>query len=354
MKAMKKFIFVTTVLFSAISNGQATYQTDFVSPEGTFPANHGSSIVELPNGELLTCWYAGAAEKAKDVQVQCSRKSMNAQVWGDPEVAVAKGERMPRTPFKYRSLGNASLYLDSENILWLFYTPIMFFDGWSAAHVDYKTSKDFGKTWSKAKTLRTFFGNLAKNKPIKLDDNHFMIPLYHELITNTGYTAIIKHKDGKILSKHRQHIPGSKQIQPSVVWFADQTMFAYMRMAKGNNIAVKKFNFEKKKWKDAGSTNLPNPDAGVDAVKFGDMVLMVYNDSYESRSVLSLAYSHDGKNFTKIHDFENGLDCSYPAIIVSSDGNVHVTYTYDFRGAIKHVTFNREWLDNLIAAPDLN
>lgn len=344
-----KILFLSSLFlgFSLVTQAQPLYTEDFVSPPGMFPANHGSSIVELPSGELMTCWYAGTAEKAKDVQVQCSRKTGDAETWEPPQVAVARGERMPKTPFKYRSLGNAALYLDSENILWLFYTPIMFFDGWSAAHVDYKTSTDFGKTWSKAKTFRGFFGNLAKNKPIKLDDSHFMVPLYHELITHTGYSCIVKHEGGKIDSKRCLHIPGSKQIQPSLVITDAGELLSYMRMNKHTNIEVKEFNFKTKRWKKTGATNLPNPDAGIDAINYEGMVLMVYNDSSESRNVMSLAYSTDGKNFTKIWDFEKGVDCSYPAIIKASDGKVHVTYTYDFRGAIKHITFNSEWLKSV-------
>ncbi len=346
------YFFLFAIVFSAsmAAQAQSLYLEDFVSPPGLFPANHGSSILELPDGNLLTCWYAGTQEKAPDVQVYCSRKlSASDSIWEVPTVAVARKERMPGTPFKNRSLGNAALYMDNENILWLFYNPIVFFNGWSAAHVDYKTSTDFGKTWSKAKSLKGFFGNLGKNKPIKIDNNHFMVPLYHELLSHTSYTCTIEHKLGKLISKSCTPITGDNQLQPSLVLNKPDQLLSYMRMYKHENIAVAEFDFKKKSWGKTTATNLPNPDAGVDAIKYDEnTILMVFNDSPTSRSIMSLAYSTDGKKFKKIWDFENSLDCSYPAIIKTKDGNVHVTYTYNFRGAIKHVMFNSEWLKSVM------
>lgn len=345
MKATS-LVILFVFLFLSRAHSQSIYHEEFISAPGLFPANHGSTLVDLPNGLLLSCWYAGTKEKATDVQVYCSQRAKDAEdAWTTPAVAVARQEKNPGSLFRYRSLGNAVLYLDNEQVLWLFYTPIMFFDGWSAAHVDYKTSTDLGKTWSKAKSFKSFFGNLAKNKPIKIDDQHFMLPLYHELTSHTGYTCTIKHKAGKILEEDCKKIYGNDQIQPSIVRPKPEELFAYMRMNKHVNIGVSKFNFKLNQWSLTEPTNLPNPDAGVDTVTTEDgTILIVYNDSYEGRNILSLAFSKDGKEFKKIWDFENGIDCSYPAIIRSKDGQFHVSYTYDFRGAIKHVNFNSEWL----------
>src|SRR5437868_10024039 len=45
--------------------------------------NHGSCIVECPNGDLLTCWYNGSGERrADDVKVEGSRKRPGAKGWG--------------------------------------------------------------------------------------------------------------------------------------------------------------------------------------------------------------------------------------------------------------------------------
>lgn len=79
---------------------------------------------------------------------------------------------------------------------------------------------------------------------------------------------------------------------------------------------------------------------------------MVYNPSISTRDTLSLAYSTDGVQFTKIHDIvtEGGKESSYPAIITDSQGRYHVTYTSQQRATIKHVTFTQAWLDTAIAS----
>ena len=42
-------------------------------PNGGFPTAHGPAMVELPDGSLLCCWFAGTYEGDADVHVICSR-----------------------------------------------------------------------------------------------------------------------------------------------------------------------------------------------------------------------------------------------------------------------------------------
>ena len=66
---------------------------------------------------------------------------------------------------------------------------------------------------------------------------------------------------------------------------------------------------------------------------------MVYNPSPTSRAKLALAVSNDGKAWrqvTMLEDESQG-ECSYPAMIQSRDGQVHITCTWR-REKIKHVT----------------
>ena len=46
--------------------------------------NHGSSIVESPNGDLLACWFHGRGERtADDVLVQGARKPAGGKQWSE-------------------------------------------------------------------------------------------------------------------------------------------------------------------------------------------------------------------------------------------------------------------------------
>lgn len=47
--------------------------------------NHSSSIVELPNGDLLVCWFHGSGERtADDVLIQAARWNKSTRKWREP------------------------------------------------------------------------------------------------------------------------------------------------------------------------------------------------------------------------------------------------------------------------------
>ena len=83
---------------------------------------------------------------------------------------------------------------------------------------------------------------------------------------------------------------------------------------------------------------LPNPNSGIDAVTLRDgRQLIVYNHANRGRSPLNVALSLDGKTWQAalVLESEPG-EYSYPAVIQSADGLVHITYTWK-RQRIKHV-----------------
>jgi alpha-L-rhamnosidase len=86
---------------------------------------------------------------------------------------------------------------------------------------------------------------------------------------------------------------------------------------------------------------LPNPNSGIDAVTLLDgRHLLVYNDSETQRSPLNVAMSKNGKKWQSILRLEDEPgEYSYPAVIQTSNGRVHITYTWR-RQTIKHVVIN--------------
>ena len=80
---------------------------------------------------------------------------------------------------------------------------------------------------------------------------------------------------------------------------------------------------------------------GVDAVTLMDgRHLLVYNHTPIARSPLNVAVSKDGKAWTPALVLEDQRgEYSYPAVVQSRDGLVHVTYTWK-RQKIKHVVID--------------
>ena len=93
-----------------------------------------------------------------------------------------------------------------------------------------------------------------------------------------------------------------------------------------------------KSWGPMAATALPNPSAGIDALRLRDgRFLLVYNPITKGRDKLEVAVSPDGKAWRRavVLEDEPG-EYSYPAAIQTRDGLVHVTYTWR-RERIKHV-----------------
>lgn len=91
-------------------------------------------------------------------------------------------------------------------------------------------------------------------------------------------------------------------------------------------------------WTELAAIPLPNPNSGTDAVTLSDgRQLLVYNHVERGRSPLNVAVSADGKAWraAMVLEDEPG-EFSYPAVIQSSDGPVHITYTWN-RRRIRHV-----------------
>ncbi|MFC1474594.1 exo-alpha-sialidase [bacterium] len=301
-----------------------------------YPSCHGATITELPGGALMAAWYAGAYEKAKDVVIFASMLPKGADDWKKPFIL--------HDTMSY-SEGNPVLYTDRGGRVWFFYVT-MFGDMWTDCKVYYKTSDDGGKSWNAPVTLREETGWMTRNRPLELKDGTFILPMYDEvrwqplfMLTNDG---------GKTWAAagEKLEVPGGA-IQPAVIPRDDGSLLAFLRTGEpGGNVWTIESKDSGATWGSPARTELPNPNAAVDAVKLiSGAVAMVFNDSPYDRTPLSVALSHDdGKTWPDKRKLEKKFgEFSYPAMIQASDGTIHIVYTYK-RTQIKHAAFNEEWL----------
>jgi len=134
-------------------------------------------------------------------------------------------------------------------------------------------------------------------------------------------------------------------IQPSILFHKDGSLQALCRSQ--NRAILETWSKDNgRTWSPLAATSLPNNNSGTDAVTLKDgRQLLVYNHvlpppgkSKGERSPLNVAVSPDGKTWYAALVLENDTlgQYSYPSVIQSSDGMVHIVYTWR-RKKIKYV-----------------
>jgi predicted neuraminidase len=113
-------------------------------------------------------------------------------------------------------------------------------------------------------------------------------------------------------------------------------------------VSVARTDDSGRSWSSPLPLDLPNPDAGLAAIRLIDgRLLLAFNDSPDSRENLGLAVSTDeGQTWARVLMLpeEPGGHYSYPFLMQARTGDVHLVYAWQ-RKVIKHVTFNPAWLD---------
>jgi predicted neuraminidase len=95
---------------------------------------HGSTVVELPNGDLLAAWFQGSGERwADDVAIMGARLKAGKENWSKTFVMADVPEFPDINPI---------LFLDSQQRLWLmWYTVIA--NQWETSLPKYRISKNY-------------------------------------------------------------------------------------------------------------------------------------------------------------------------------------------------------------------
>lgn len=329
----------------------ALRSAEFIYPlEGrATPECHASTLVETPSG-LVAAWFGGTHENHPDVGIWFSRKT--PQGWTTP-VELVDGSEGESQDY---ACWNPVLFQPKQGPLMLFYKVGVNPRLWWGALI---TSQDGGSSWSEPRRLGTseklFAANQnllgpVKNKPIQLSDGSILCPSSTE---NEGWRVHFEWTPdfGKSWQVIGPLLDGEQldAIQPSILTHADGRMQILCRTKQGV-IGTAWSEDGGKTWGPMQSTTLPNPNSGTDAVTLRDGTqLLVYNHSVRSRTqngrqILNVAISKDGMHWKPVMTLENEGHpdgYSYPAVIQTADGKVHITYTWR-RQTIKHVVLDPE------------
>ena len=323
----------------AAGQSGAVVKSEFIYEKAPVPSCHASTIVQTKNG-LVAAFFAGTDEGEPDVGIWTSRQEPAGDKWSAPVEVVngvsGDGKRYPCwNPVLFQAPG-------TDGPLLLFYkvgpTPRQ----WWGMLV---TSADGGKTWSKPARLPDGILGPIKNKPVLLPDGRLLCG------SSTEHDGWLIHMEwttdlGKTWDKTPPlHDKKLELIQPTILTHGGNKLQTLCRSQQGS-VAESWSSDAGKTWTPSKLVaGLPNPDAGIDAVtlRYGRHVL-VYNPTKRGRTPLSVAVSSDGKTWTPAATLETAPgEYSYPAVIQTDDGKVHVTYTWK-RQRIKHAVLDLEKL----------
>jgi predicted neuraminidase len=356
---------------------------------------HGSSIVECPNGDLLACWFYGTGErKANDVIIQGARYSKSSQSWSNV-FTMADFEGFPDC--------NPVLFINN-NKLFLFWIKVID-NKWEKSELYRLTSTDYLKAgapkWSGAakkieidpsghfaKDLEDGFDILKKDYGYDPIWAEYAPPYYkllidsakedidkckmgwmtriHPIVTNSGRILLPLYSDGFNVSLcgisddggnswyGSKTIVGLGPIQPSIVEKRNGDLVAYMRNSGESKRILKSVSVDSgDSWSVAVDTNIPNPGKSIEAISINNDSewIMVFNDQEDDYNNLSVALSED-EGFTwkykrKIaYSEDDGTSYTYPSVIQSTDGLIHVTYSSHLSSGntIMHSTFSTDWI----------
>jgi predicted neuraminidase len=312
----------------AVAADPALVKSEFIYESAPFPQCHASTVVETTGG-LVAAWFGGTRERYPDVAIWLSR-CVDGKWTAPVEVATGVQPDGTRHP-----CWNPVLFQPSTGPLLLFYKVGPSPSKWWGM---LRTSGDGGKTWSDARRLPDGILGPIKNKPVQLASGDILCPTSSE---DRGWRVHFERSSdgGKTWSATEPINDGREigAIQPSILQHRDGKLEAVGRTQQGKVFATWSED-QGKTWSKMALTDLPNPNSGLDAVTLADgRHLLIYNHTARGRSPLNLAISADGKSWQAalVLEDEPNAEFSYPAIIQTSDGLVHITYTWK-REKVRH------------------
>jgi predicted neuraminidase len=326
-------IAVSAVPLAAATPGVVREELIYEEPQ--HPQCHASTLAETPAG-LVAAWFGGTREGANDVGIWVARQTKDG--WSKP-VEVVNG----KTADKQYPTWNPVLFQmpaagGKPGELLLFYNVGPSPSKWWGMLT---RSNDQGQTWGEPERLPEGILGAIKNKPVLLADGTLLCPSSTE---HAGWQVQMEWtKDGgKTWKKTEPLCDGKTQhaIQPTVLTTKEGLEILCRTRTPGEILRATSTD-QGQTWSKLEPIDLVNPNSGIDGVSLRDgRQLLVYNHTRRGRSPLNVAISVDGKTWQAAAVLEDQPgEYSYPAVIQTSDGLVHITYTWK-RQRVKHVVLD--------------
>jgi predicted neuraminidase len=377
--AFKKIMTILALLLISCTSIHAQHMNDLGYPhlkKAIFEPQkqhvHGSSIVSLPNGDLLSCWFQGSGERqANDVRIMGARLKKGDTEWSEPfEMADTPG--LPDC--------NPVLFLNKEGKLFLVWIAVLA-NRWEQSLLKVRTSDHYNESgapqwnwqdnillnpdetfatavekglkhiepsaagWSEfapsydkmiveaaKEPQKRSIGWMTRIKPLVHENGTIMLPLYSD---GYNFSIMALSQDQGKSWKASAPLVSRGGIQPAIAKRKNGEIVALMR-DNGDEPGAIKMSVSVdtgNHWSPVMKTSIPNPGSSVEMLSARDgRWWLVCNDLPSGRNQLSLYTSDDeGSHWINSGILANDTlakeSYSYPAMIQDSNGYIHITYS---------------------------
>ncbi|NLP48653.1 MAG: exo-alpha-sialidase [Clostridiales bacterium] len=289
------------------------------------PSCHASTVLPLPNGDVVVSWFGGKEEGDNDVDVWVSVKSGGK--W-QKAVRVTADPNVPHW--------NPVLFLRQDGVIYLYFKVGQKVPVWGTW---LSKSNDGGITWSEPFEIVPGDENNGrgpvKNKNIRLSDGRVLAPASSEHHRKWLSFTDTSTDDGDTWERQADVATGDEfvpMIQPSLWESAPGKVHMLTRTARGYIYRSDSEDYGQT-WSEAYKTDLLNNNSGLDLDRDdkGGLYLVSnpIGEDWGARTPLTLMHSADnGDTWEEILVLEDEPgEYSYPAIVYK-DGKLHITYTW--------------------------
>lgn len=378
MRSRLCILFQFLLVWSLLGSERPFHRSELLFPLEHWH-NHGSCIVEAPNGDLILCWFHGSGERqADDVKIEGARLKRGSRSWSE-RFTMADTPDYPDT--------NCAMFIDPDGRLWLLW-PTILANKWETALMKFKVSSDYkrpgppkwereevlhvtppdsfitavnayadeiqrrfpNEPWVQAhperaakflESLRTQaadkltrrIGWMTRAHPFVLDNSRLIVPLYSD---GFSFSLMAITDDWGKTWHTSTPLCGAGNIQPSIVKRKDGSLYTLMRDngPPPGRLHQSESRDRGETWSPVTDSDIPNSGTGSEIIglKNGNW-LLINNDLEKGRHQLAVWLSDDEGKTWKWRRYlekepEEGGSFHYPSIIQARDGSIHASYSH--------------------------
>ena len=337
-------------------------------PNGNYPSAHAPALLELANGDLLCCWFAGTYEGSADVHIICSKLRKDSDKWTEPRDISHDPKKSEQNP---------SLFLSPDGEVWAMYTAQ---DDRQAGKdnmqftsvVRRQRSTDGGETWSDFDNMFPRLGTFCR-QPIQILSNGRWI-FSNWICTDSvnglsGDPTVFQISDDAGKTWREVAMPESNgHVHANVAELEPGHLVAFMRNREAYRIHRSESFDYGDTWSKPEPTELPNNNSSISACKLkSGRIAIAYNPTCTNnpqkgkaawpglRCPVAVALSEDGgltfpiirwmergEGFIGRENKTNNKQYEYPFIMQGKDGMIHLAFAAKTRVGVKYMRFTEE------------